>query len=117
MEAPKLAGYTRDGRSYELTAAAAAQDLKRPHFIELKDIRAKVELQDGALINVTADAGVYDNKSEIVTLDRNVLVTASSGTRYASLRLAWIYAKDTFCRNGRSRCCCRMVASTPTNLK
>jgi lipopolysaccharide export system protein LptC len=80
MEAPKLAGYTRDGRSYELTAAAAAQDLKRPHFIELKDIRAKVELQDGALINVTADAGVYDNKSEIVTLDRNVLVTASSGT-------------------------------------
>ena len=85
MEAPKLAGYTRDGRSYELTAAAAAQDLKRPHFIELKDIRAKIELQDGALVNVTADAGVYDTKSEIVTLDRNVLVTASSG---AEIRLA-----------------------------
>ena len=89
MEAPKLAGYTRDGRSYELTAAAAAQDLKRPHFIELKEIRANIELQDGALVNVTADAGVYDTKSEIVTLDRNVLVTASSGTeiRLAEARL------------------------------
>ena len=80
MDAPKLAGYTRDGRSYELTAAAAAQDIRRPNFIELKDIRAKVELQDGGLVNVTADSGVYDNKSEVVSLNHNVLVTASSGT-------------------------------------
>jgi lipopolysaccharide export system protein LptC len=50
----------------------------------MKDIRAKVELQDGVLVNVTADAGVYDNKAEIVTLDRNVLVTASDG---AEIRL------------------------------
>ncbi len=81
MEAPRLAGYTRDGRSYELVAAAAAQDLKRPQFIELKDIRAKIELQDGGgLVNVSADTGVYDNKSEVVSLDQNVLVTASNGT-------------------------------------
>jgi lipopolysaccharide export system protein LptC len=79
MDAPRLAGYTRDGRSYELTAAAAAQDLKRPQFIELKDIRAKVELQDSGVVNVSADSGVYDNKSEVVTLTQNVLVTATSG--------------------------------------
>lgn len=79
MEAPRLAGYTRDGRSYELTAAAAAQDLKRPQFIELKEIKAKVELQDTGLVNVSADTGVYDTKSELVSLDQNVLVTASNG--------------------------------------
>jgi len=79
MDLPKLAGYTRDGRSYELTAAAAAQDLRRPQFIELKDIRAKVELQDRSLVNVAADTGVYDTKTEAVSLNENIVVTASSG--------------------------------------
>jgi lipopolysaccharide export system protein LptC len=79
MDAPKLAGYTRDGRGYELTAAAAAQDLKRPQFIELKDVRAKVELQNSGLVNVSADGGVYDNKTEVVVLNRNVIITSSSG--------------------------------------
>jgi len=80
MESPRLAGFTRDGRSYELTANAAAQDLRRPNVIELKEIRAKVELQDDSVINLTADTGLYDTKGEIATLNNNVVVTASSGT-------------------------------------
>lgn len=80
MDLPRMAGYTRDGRSYELSAAAAAQDLKRPQFIELKEFRSKVELRDGSLVTVTADAGVYDTKTEVVELQNNILVISSDGT-------------------------------------
>jgi lipopolysaccharide export system protein LptC len=80
MDLPRLAGYTRDGRAYELTAVAAAQDLRRPQFIELKEVRAKVELPDGNVVSVSADTGLYDTKTEITTLRENVLVIASNGS-------------------------------------
>lgn len=80
MDAPRLAGYTRDGRSYELTASAAAQDLRKPQFMELQDVRARMDLQDGNTVSVTADGGLYDSKSEVVTLRQNVIVTTSNGT-------------------------------------
>ncbi len=85
MDLPKLAGFTRDGRSYELTASAAAQDLRKPHFIELKEVRAKVELVDGSVVKVMATTGLYETKSEVVTLYEQVVVTSSTG---AEIRLA-----------------------------
>lgn len=80
MAAPRLAGYTRDGRSYELTATSAAQDLTKLQFIELKDIRAKVQLEDSSLVQVTANSGLYDTKTETVTIKDHVVVTSSAGT-------------------------------------
>jgi lipopolysaccharide export system protein LptC len=80
MDAPRLAGFTRDGRAYELTAAAAAQDLKRPQFIELQGVRAKMQLEDGNTVNVTSDSGLYDTKAEVVTLSKNVIITMTNGT-------------------------------------
>ncbi len=80
MAAPRLAGYTRDGRSYELTATSAAQDLTKLQFIELKDIRAKVELEDASVVQVRADGGQYDTKTEAVTIKDHVVVTSSEGT-------------------------------------
>src|SRR4051812_40173965 len=35
MSAPKLTGYTRDDRWYELTASSAAQDITKPDLVEL----------------------------------------------------------------------------------
>jgi lipopolysaccharide export system protein LptC len=80
MDLPKLAGFTRDGRSYELTASAAAQDLRRPHFIELKEVRARVELVDGSVVNVRSNTGLYETKNEVVTLYQDVVVASSAGT-------------------------------------
>jgi lipopolysaccharide export system protein LptC len=79
MDAPKLGGYTRDGRPYELTATAAAQDLKKPQFIELKEIRAQVELRDGNVVIVTGDAGIYDTKGEQVSMRDNIVVATTNG--------------------------------------
>jgi lipopolysaccharide export system protein LptC len=80
MDLPKLAGFTRDGRSYEVTASAAAQDLRRPHFIELKEVRARVELVDGSVVNIISGTGLYETKNEVITLYQDVVVTSSAGT-------------------------------------
>ena len=80
MDMPKVAGYTPDGRAYEMTARAASQDLKRPQFIELKDIQAKVDLADKSRVDVSADSGIYDTKAELVVLRNNVKVLSSAGT-------------------------------------
>jgi lipopolysaccharide export system protein LptC len=79
MEAPKLAGFTRDARPYEFTARAASQDLTKPDILELKDIRAKIEMQDKAQVEMTAASGLYNTKSDQMTLTEDIRLSSSSG--------------------------------------
>src|SRR5262245_33857630 len=79
MASPKLAGFTRDGRKYDLVARAATQDLTKPDLMELADIRAKFETQDQTIINLTAAEGLYDRKTTILTLRRDILLVSSAG--------------------------------------
>jgi lipopolysaccharide export system protein LptC len=79
MEAPKLGGFTRDGRPYQLTARAAAQDLTKPGVLELKDVRARIEMQDKNTVEVVAATGVYDTKGDTMVLKTDVVVTSSAG--------------------------------------
>jgi lipopolysaccharide export system protein LptC len=79
MEAPRLAGFTRDSRGYEVNAKAAAQDLSKPGVVELKEIRAKVDMQDKSVVELTADDGFYNTKTELLTLGQNIVVSSSSG--------------------------------------
>jgi len=79
MEAPKLGGFTRDGRPYQLTARAAAQDLTNPGVLELKDVRARLTMQDQNTVEVVAATGVYDTKGDTMVLKTDVVVTSSAG--------------------------------------
>lgn len=79
MEAPKLGGFTRDGRPYELTASAAAQDLTHPGVLELKDVRARITMLDKNTIDVVAATGIYDTKADALVLKTDVVVTSSGG--------------------------------------
>jgi len=81
MEKPHLSGFTRDARAYELTADAAKQDLTKPDMIELRNIHAKVQMQDTSLMEVSAAAGVYDSKGETLKLDQNIVLSSSTGYR------------------------------------
>jgi lipopolysaccharide export system protein LptC len=81
MSQPKLSGYTRDSRWYELNARAAAQDLRRPDFVELQEIRAKLEMQDKTTMHLTAADGLFDRKAGVLTLSRDIVLTSSSGLR------------------------------------
>jgi lipopolysaccharide export system protein LptC len=79
MEAPKLRGYTRDNRAYDITAEGATQDFLKPELIELSGIKAKIELQDKGTVDVKAVAGLYNTKTELLTLTQYILLTSSSG--------------------------------------
>jgi lipopolysaccharide export system protein LptC len=79
MEQPRMSGYTRDARAYEFTARAAAQDITKPEVVELQGIRAKVELQDKSVMEMTATTGLYDTKSEILTLGNQIVLKSSGG--------------------------------------
>jgi lipopolysaccharide export system protein LptC len=79
MEKPTLGGFTRDGRPYELTASAAAQDITNPTVLELKDVRAKLTMQDKSTVVLTAANGMYDTKGDTMVLRSDVVVTSSAG--------------------------------------
>lgn len=79
MEKPHLAGFTKDSRAYEFTADAAAQDLTKPDIVELSNIRAKLQMQDKSMMEMSATAGVYDTKRETLKLDQNILLSSSAG--------------------------------------
>jgi lipopolysaccharide export system protein LptC len=79
MEQPRLSGFTRDARAYELMADTAAQDMTRPDIVELRNIRAKVEMQDKSSIEMTAVTGIYDAKGETLKLDQDILLNSSTG--------------------------------------
>lgn len=79
MEQPRLTGFTSDARAYELTADTAAQDMTKPDIIELRNIRAKVEMLDKSTMELNAATGLYDAKAETLKLDRDIVLNSSTG--------------------------------------
>jgi len=91
MELPRIAGFTRDARGYELTAESAVQDIASPDIVELQNLRARMELQDQE-VNIVAKAGTYNTKGDKVILRDQVLVTTNQGFT-AKLREAAVEMK------------------------
>lgn len=79
MKAPKLSGYTRDSRWYELTASSAAQDITKPNIVELHDVRAKIQGDDKGVMYLTATEGMFDRKIGVLTLRRGVTLSSTDG--------------------------------------
>lgn len=79
MEQPKLSGFTRDSRAYNITADSAAQDLTKPDLIELSNIRAQVEMKDLSTVHMTALEGIYNSKSEMLELNNDIRLNTSGG--------------------------------------
>ena len=92
MELPRIAGFTRDKRSYELNAETAVQDITSPDIVELQNLRARLEMQDKDVVNITANSGTYSTKADKVVLRDQVVVTSQQGYK-AVLREAAIEMK------------------------
>lgn len=78
MEAPRMAGYTPDGRAYEVSAQAAAQDLTKPDQVELQQIQARLEMQDKSQVQMIAKKGVFQTRGEVLKLDEQILIKSST---------------------------------------
>jgi lipopolysaccharide export system protein LptC len=79
MQQPRLAGYTIDSRAYEFSADAAGQDITKPNLVELHQLHAKMEMQDNSMVEMSAVSGVYDSKTEMLTLNDNIELVSSAG--------------------------------------
>jgi lipopolysaccharide export system protein LptC len=92
MELPRIAGFTRDSRAYELNAETAVQDITKPDIVELQNLRAKMEMQDKDVVHVTANAGTYNTKADRIVLRDQIVVTSQQGYK-ALLREAAVEMK------------------------
>ena len=92
MESPKIAGIGRNQRGYQLTAETAVQDIAKPDQLELKNLRAEIEMADSDILAVTAKTGTYHTKMDKVILREHVVFTTAQGLN-AKMREAVIDMK------------------------
>lgn len=92
MELPRIAGISRDSRSYQITAETAVQDITKPDQLELQNLRAEIEMADADVLVVTAKSGTYNTKIDKVTLREHVVFTTAQGYN-AKMRQAVIDMK------------------------
>jgi lipopolysaccharide export system protein LptC len=79
MQAPRLTGFTNDSRAYEFSADAAAQDMTKPDLVELQKLHAKMEMSDKSTVQMAAVSGLYNVKTEILTLNEKIDLQSSTG--------------------------------------
>jgi len=79
MQQPRLNGFTLDSRAYAFSAESAAQDITNPNLVELNKLHATMEMQDKSNVEMTADSGLYDAKTELLTLTDNIVLVSSTG--------------------------------------
>ncbi|MHC2338696.1 LPS export ABC transporter periplasmic protein LptC [Bradyrhizobium sp. USDA 4454] len=79
MESPHIAGFSSEGRPYEMWAKAAIQDVTDPDHVELKTIRAKVAQQDDSTVTMDARTGFFDNKKQLLDLRQDIFLQSSTG--------------------------------------
>ena len=80
MESPKLTGYRKDNKPYEVTAVAAFQDIRKPNVIELKDMKARLAVDaNGSMARLVSNAGVFDTGKEHLDLKDDIHVWTEKG--------------------------------------
>jgi lipopolysaccharide export system protein LptC len=80
MENPRLTGFRKDNRPYEVTAKAAFQDVRKPGLIELKDVNAKLATDAaGTLANLVSASALFDTAKELLDLSQEIRITTSRG--------------------------------------
>jgi lipopolysaccharide export system protein LptC len=79
MALPRLEGFTRDARPYQMTAKTALQDLLKPDNVELTEIRTKMETADKAVVEMTAATGLYHSKADQLILREKIVIKSTSG--------------------------------------
>ena len=81
MEAPKMSGFNRDNRPYDLSASRAKQDLKSPNIINMENLRATLPMQAKIFADIKAAIGVYNSDKEWLSLDQDIEINSQDGTR------------------------------------
>lgn len=79
MEQPKVSGFKKDAKAYEVVADSAVQDIKKPNIIELNRPVARVEMSKGSWARMSALTGVYDSSTDLLLVKDKVHMKTDSG--------------------------------------
>lgn len=74
IESPKLVGYRKDGRPYELRAQIGVQDIAKPDVFELEQLEVRIEGENDSVVMLSAAKGIYDAKSDHAGLSGGVRI-------------------------------------------
>lgn len=74
MEQPRLAGFRKDGRPYEVNANSGVQDIRQPNLIELSNLDAKIGMADQSTLHVVSASGIYDSSREYMDFTKPVRI-------------------------------------------
>jgi lipopolysaccharide export system protein LptC len=78
MQQPRMAGFTHDARPYLVTARGATQDLLAPDTLDLDTLHSVIEMQDKSKFDLTAKRGLYDTKTQKMTLQSDVVIVTAT---------------------------------------
>ena len=80
MESPRLSGFRKGERGYEVTASAAQQDVRKPSIIELQAMKGHVATDDkGGRAYLQAEGGVFDSSRESLHLENDIRLWTDKG--------------------------------------
>jgi lipopolysaccharide export system protein LptC len=74
IESPKLVGYRKDGRPYELRAKVGSQDMSTPDVFDLEELEVRMENSNDSNVNLTSAKGVYNTKRDHADLSEGVRI-------------------------------------------
>ncbi|MBD8905309.1 lipopolysaccharide-assembly, LptC-related protein [Methylorubrum zatmanii] len=80
MENPRLSGFRKGERGYEVVADAAQQDVRKPSIIELQAMTGHVATDDkGGRAYLQAQGGVFDSTREMLNLENDIRLWTDKG--------------------------------------
>ncbi len=79
MENPKLTGFSKSSRPYEILATRAEQSLQEPNRVTLSELDAKIETGSSGMTRLTAPRGRFETQKQQLFLDENVTIRSDKG--------------------------------------
>lgn len=79
MEDPKMAGFDRQNRPYDVRALRATQNLTQTEIVDLEKIVAQIPVDEKSFATVNALHGIYHTENETLALRDDITVKGARG--------------------------------------
>ncbi len=79
MNKPKMSGFDKNNKPYDVRAEKAIQDLSKPGLIELEKIDAQLPMDAKSIAKIEAENGTYNTNEETMVLRNNVRIKGARG--------------------------------------